>query len=369
MANRRTFLAMASSAGVAALPFGRALAQPHDPRHGMMIVNSLGFPQDPYAPHTAPIADDAATAAAHASGLTAVNVTVSSTDDFAGTIKAIEDYDAFVQAHSTDYLKVLTAADIRRAKAENKIGFIYGFQNAAMVGDKPERIDTFAEMGVRVIQLTYNAPNQLGGGSLAPGDPGLTPFGHQIVERLNARRVIVDLSHSGHQICLDAARASAQPICITHTGCAALVASPRNKTDQELRLVAEKGGYVGIYFMPYLNPGRPFSSEDVADHIDHAIKICGEDHVGIGSDHGVNELGDLEVVRAHYGKMVALRRTQGISVKGEDETLLPYGTDLMGPNQLHVIADRLAKRGYASSRVEKIMGLNFLRYCQDIWGA
>ena len=118
---------------------------------------------------------------------------------------------------------------------------IYGFQNAAMVGTKPERVDIFANLGVRVIQLTYNPANALGDGSMAPENRGLTPLGHAVVERLNANRVMVDLSHSGQKTCLDAARASKQPISINHTGCRALNDVPRNKTDEELRLVATQG--------------------------------------------------------------------------------------------------------------------------------
>jgi membrane dipeptidase len=367
MIDRRSVLAAApllGLSGTAALAAGRA------PGAGPILINSLGEIDDSYAPTTAKIASATGTAQAHASGLTAVNITVSVSKDFAEAVQAVKDYDAFVAAHGADYLKVLSVADIHRAKAQGKIGLIFGFQNAAMMGDKAERADTFADMGVKIIQLTYNDLNPLGGGSLVPGRVGLTPFGHAVVERLNARKVMVDLSHSGQQICLDAARASKQPICISHTACAALVANPRNKTDEELRLVAEKGGYVGIFFMPYLNPGKPFSSEDVANHIDHAIQVCGEDHVGIGSDHGINDLGgDMAAVRAHYGKMVMDRRAQGISVAGEDPALLPYGTDLVGPNQFRVVAGRLKARGYSQARIDKIMGGNFLRYAGEIWGA
>ena len=92
---------------------------------------------------------------------------------------------------------------------------------------------------------------------MAPQNRGLTPFGREVVERLNANRVMVDLSHSGERTCLDAIAASRQPISINHTGCRALCDLPRNKTDAELRGVAEKGGFVGIYFMPFLNIIRP----------------------------------------------------------------------------------------------------------------
>jgi membrane dipeptidase len=365
--NRRAFMTLAAGTAMAGLPrYG--FAQAADPLKGMLVVNSLGFPEDTYAPHSPEIADTAAIAANRASGLTAMNATVSSGTSFDDTVKRIREYDAFVKAHPADFVKVLSTADIQRAKAENKIGLIYGFQNAAMI-DKPDRVETFFDMGVRIIQLTYNSLNQLGGGSLAPGNPGLTPYGREVVERLNAKRIVIDLSHSGNQICLDAARASKQPICISHTACKTVADSPRNKSDEELRLVAERGGYVGIFFMPYLNPGKAFTSEHVADHIDHAIKVCGEDHVGIGSDHGVNDIGDRAAARAYYGKIVEERRKQGISVAGEDESILPYPDDMIGPNQFRVLASTLLKRGYSTGRLEKVMGANFVRYCRDIWGA
>src|SRR3546814_8469298 len=95
---------------------------------------------------------------------------------------------------------------------------------------------------------------------------------------------MVDLSHSGRQTCFDAARAASTPICNSHTCCRALVDYPRNKTVEELRLVADKGGFVGIYFMPFLAHERQITSADVIAHIEHAIDVCGEDHVGIGTD-------------------------------------------------------------------------------------
>jgi membrane dipeptidase len=151
-----------------------------------------------------------------------------------------------------------------------------------------------------------------------------------------------------------------------HPGRSSRPITPRNSSDEELRLVAEKGGYVGVYFASFINPGHPWGSEDVANHIDHAIKICGEDHVGIGSDHGVNDVGDIDTAQAYVAKLVAERRARGISVSGEGT---PFGTDLLGPNQFRVMADTLSKRGYSPRLMEKIMGQNFLRYAKDVWGA
>jgi membrane dipeptidase len=355
--------------------------------HDALIINALGGIEDPnplpgakdrsQRPAVEGFDPSAFTARAMsdalASGLTAVNYTLGyvsgGMEPFEYTVSEIGKCDALLRAHSTQLLKVYTAADILRAKREHKIGMIYGFQNAAMIGTNPARVDIFANLGVRVIQLTYNPANLLGGGSMAPGNVGLTPLGHEVVERLNMNRLMVDLSHSGQQTCLDAARASKQPISINHTGCRALNDVPRNKTDEELRLVATKGGFVGIYFMPFLNATGHATANDVVAHIEHAVNVCGEDHVGIGTDGSVAAIDDLEAYKAELAAEIAARRAAGISAKGETPDSFPFVVDLRGVGQFRELADRLQQRGYTAGRIEKILGQNFLRYAQDIWGA
>jgi membrane dipeptidase len=277
--------------------------------------------------------------------------------------------DGWLREGARDLLKVYTAEDIPRARAQGRIGIIYGFQNAAMLGSDVTRVDLFANLGVRVIQLTYNPANALGDGSMAPENRGLTPFGRDVVERLNARRVMVDLSHSGQRTCLEAAQISKQPISINHTGCRALNDLPRNKTDEELALVASKGGFVGIYFMPFLNPTGHATAEDVVAHIDHAVNVCGEDHVGIGTDGTVTPIDDLDAYKLTLAKEVAARRQAGVSAAGERPDTYPFVVDLRGVNQFYELAERLGRRGYATTRIEKILGRNFLRYATDVWGA
>lgn len=370
MVSRRNFLISIPLGAAATTALGDTKTK--DPLADMLVVNTLGMPQDSYARDpelTAkePVATPSALEDNLRSSLTAMNVTVGYRADYDHTIASIRQHDAFIAENADRVRKILNVADIIKAKKDRKLGLIYGFQNAAMVGDELNRIDEFAGMGLRIIQLTYNDLNQLGGGSLSPGNEGLSPFGHAVVERLNGSNIIVDLSHSGQQLCLDATRTSKKPVCITHTGCAAVAPHPRNKTNEELRLIAQRGGYIGIYFMPYLRPGRNFSSEDVIAHIDHAINVCGEGHVGIGSDHGVDNIGPLDMVRSNYEKIINDRRAKGISAPGEDPKLLPYASDLIGPEQFRVLARGLAARGYSSSRIEKIMGKNFIAYAAQIW--
>jgi membrane dipeptidase len=224
-------------------------------------------------------------------------------------------------------------------------------------------------LGVRVIQLTYNPPNQIGDGSMAPLNRGLTAFGREVVARLNANCIMVDLSHSGERTCLDAIAVSRQPISINHTGCRALAGLPRNKTDAELRGVAEKGGFVGIYFMPYLNLSGHAHAEDVVAHIDHAVNVCGEDHVGIGTDGSITAINDLEAYKSHLAQEIAGRAKAGIGATGERADTYPFVVDLRGVDQFMKLAGLLRARGYSETRVEKILGANFLAYAREVWGA
>ncbi len=308
---------------------------------------------------------------ARASGLSAVNMTigyVSGNDDpFETSVREIAALDAHVRKHPDDLIKVLGVADIRAAHADNKIGLIYGFQNAAMMGKDASRVGIFASLGMRVIQLTYNGRNQLGDGSMVPDNQGLTPFGHEVVQELNRNKVMVDLSHSGERICLDAAAASKQPIVISHTGCRALTDLPRNKSDKELRLVAERGGFVGIYFMPFLAIGRQPYAADLIAHIEHAIQVCGEDHVGIGTDGEVSAIDDMPGYMAALQKEVDMRKAAGIGATGERGDIVKFLPDLTGPTQFQKLADLLAKRGHSSARIEKVLGANFLRVAGSIW--
>jgi membrane dipeptidase len=144
---------------------------------------------------------------------------------------------------------------------------------------------------------------------------------------------------------------------------------PRNKTDEELRLVASKGGFVGIYFMPFLNPSGHALAQDVVAHIDHAVNVCGEDHVGIGTDNSVTAIDDIEGYKAALAQEVAARRAAGVSAAGERADTLPFVIDLRGVNQFRDLADLLQKRGYTAARIEKILGRNFVRYATDVWAA
>jgi membrane dipeptidase len=384
--DRRGFISL-SAAALATASLRPARAESAGAAQQRLIINALGALDDPNpSPERAaptassPISDpqpreftDRVLRDAHRSGLTAVNLTLGFVagpeEPFEFTVRDVARMDAIIRRQARDVLKVLTTADILRAQAEARIGLIYGFQNAVMLGNDASRVEVFADLGVRVIQLTYNPANSLGDGSAEPQNRGLTAFGREVVGQLNAHRLMVDLSHSGERTCLEATRTSVQPVSINHTGCRALNDLPRNKSDEELRLVASRGGFVGIYFMPFLAASGHATAEEVIAHIEHALEICGEDHVGIGTDGSTTAIDDLGLYRAALAHEVEARRAAGISAAGEGPDTLPFVVDLRGPDQFRELAERLQRRGHPEARIEKILGQNFLRFAKDVWGS
>jgi membrane dipeptidase len=303
---------------------------------------------------------------AKASGITAVNLTVSSAPNVAATFRDMGYWERELQAHPDVLMKVYSVADLQRAKGSKRLGLIYGFQNAAMLEGDAANLDVFQRFGVRIIQLTYNDRNLLGDGCLEPANAGLSRHGRDVVARMNELRMLVDLSHCGLQTTADGIATSSRPVAITHSGCRGVFDHPRSKTDDILRALADKGGVIGIYMMPFINAqGQPMAA-DLVRQIEYAVKVCGEDHVGIGSDLSITP----HVVNAEYEathrRFVEGRKQRGIAAPREEDYM--FVKDLNVPRRLELIADQLLTRGHSATRVEKIIGANWMRVFGEVWG-
>lgn len=307
---------------------------------------------------------------AAASGITAVNVTASGSGEtpetaYARTLEHLAHWRHEVDAHPDVLALAASVAEIEAAKAVGKLALIMGFQDTAMLGTDLARMDEFRAQGVKIVQLTYNLPNLVGEGCLSPGNGGLTYFGRDLVAYLAATGVLIDLSHCSQRTTAEAIAAAPGPVSITHSGCFALYEHPRNKQDAELRAMAERGGVVGIYLMPFLNAGGPATADDLYAHIEHAVNVCGEEHVGIGSDNSITPTVDDEIYRARLQRFADERRRLGIGAPGEHEVL--FVPDLNSPARMRLIADGLLARGHSEARVEKIVGGNWTRLFREVW--
>jgi membrane dipeptidase len=183
---------------------------------------------------------------------------------------------------------------------------------------------------------------------------------------MNAVGVAVDVSHANAQTTADVIAASSKPVIMTHAGCVAVHPHPRNKTDEQLRALAAKGGVVGIYDLPYLaaSPKQP-TVDDYMAHMEHALKVAGEEHVGVGSDVGIEPFDTSPKGMAEFNKFEAERQKSGLAAPEEDRPT--YVVGLNRPRRIEVIADQLLKRGYPASAAEKVIGGNFARVFGEIW--
>ena len=184
---------------------------------------------------------------------------------------------------------------------------------------------------------------------------------------MNALGILVDLSHCGRQTAADAIRASTKPVAFTHTGCHALADHPRNRTDAELRAVADTGGVCGVYFMPYLSGGRQPTAADVVRHLEHMIDVAGEDHVSLGTDGTISPAVLNQAYKDAFAKNVRERRDAGIGAPDENETGYLFAGDLNTPRRFETLAAMLAGRGHSATRIEKVLGRNLLRVFTDTW--
>jgi membrane dipeptidase len=202
---------------------------------------------------------------------------------------------------------------------------------------------------------------------MEPADAGLSRVGIEAVERMNKLGILVDLSHCGRQTAADAIAASNRPVSFTHTGCYGLAEHPRHRTDEEMKAVADSGGVIGIYIMPYLARGKQPTAADVIAHIEHALDVAGEDHVSIGTDGTVSPTKLTAKFIEQFRKTTAERKKLGIAAPYETETGYLFANDLNTPERFETLSQLLLDRGHSEARVKKIMGANLLRLFSETW--
>jgi membrane dipeptidase len=258
-----------------------------------------------------------------------------------------------------------TAEDFRRAKREGTCA-TYGFCQPSMVGLPRDLVqfDKAQALGVRSVMLTYNRQDFVGAGCTERTNAGLSHFGLEVVEKLNDLRLIVDTSHCGRQTTLDACRFSRAPVTANHTSAEAIYAHDRAKSDEEFRAVADTGGVIGVYAMPFcLAPAASQATIDtMLDHIDHVVSVVGWQHVGIGTDWPFM----LSVALAE--KTIG-QNVQDMGFRKEHE--ISTSQKLVGYEDARDfinITRGLVARGYEDREIQGILGENFLRVFEAVCG-
>jgi membrane dipeptidase len=282
------------------------------------------------------------------SGITVFHpaVELGAADAFAATWHWIDGWNKFLDRYPKEFVRIDQASDLERSKAEGKIGIIQGMQNSDHFRTVAD-VRLFYDMGQRVSQLTYNAKNQIGDGCGVTRDCGLTGFGAEVVAEMNRKGMAIDVSHTGDRTSLDAFSASKKPVLITHSNCRALnPRHPRCKPDDVIRQMAARGGVMGITAIRSFVCARgPATIEDELDHFDYVAKIAGIEHLGVGSDDGLDGRD-----RGH--------KSIKMDVGGLDQ-----------PLRMFDLTEGLVRRGYSNRDIRLILGGNFQRVLGEIWAA
>ena len=370
--DRRTLLA----GGMAAFVAGPSLAQRKSTGGSWydraIIIDALGGTADPYAPDGQIRWSDRAWAETVGTGVTVVRDTIfpvgNSADPWGDYQKNIVDRQNLFGANPDRLLLIRSAADILKAKADKKFGVVLGTQDSCMVGPALDRLAQMKKDGVMTIQLTYNLQNLSGDGSLEPTNGGITNLGRDTIRRIEAEKLLLDLAHGGAKTIDEATAFAKRPLVISHTGARALIDHPRNVSDAAIKAVADKGGVVGVYFMPYLRSDMHPTGADVIAHVEHIANVAGEDHVGIGTDNGVLPTLFDAATKKKMDDWQRERIRLGIAAPGEAVGVYPYVADYNSVDRYRRFAADLQKRGWSEARLEKLMGGNFLRVYRDAWG-
>ena len=298
--------------------------------------------------------------------------------------RALQQIDAVreqVRKHPNDLVLATTAAQIREAKKNDQIAALMGVEGGHMINSDLDVLRKFAGLGVRYMTLTHSGNDEWADSSTDKAvHNGLTDFGKDVVREMNRLGVMVDISHVSDKTFGDALAISKAPMIASHSSCRAICDAPRNMTDEMMKALAAKGGVVQINYHvgflsqefrdaekadPKINAAIEhevtkrcgdneacqllegdkltreaveqgklprIGYEKIIEHIDHAVKVAGADHVGLGSDF--------------------------------DGANMPYGME--DATKLPLITEALLKKGYSESDVRKILGENTLRVMSEV---
>ena len=261
----------------------------------------------------------------------------------------------WLMARPEEYLLLLEADDVERARSTGRLAVGFDIEGANAVGDQLSLIQLYYDLGVRWMLMAYNTSNRAGGGC-QDEDGGLTNFGRAMVAEMERVGMLLCLSHTGHRTVREVLAMATQPLIFSHSNCAALHPHPRNIPDELIRACAATGGVVGINGVGIFLGKNDISSETYARHVDHVVQLVGPAHVSIALDY----VFDMRELEEHLEKM-----------KGTFPPGLGYemGARFGPPEQLEEIVVTLQGWGYSDADLTALLGGNLLRLAKQVWKA
>jgi membrane dipeptidase len=244
--------------------------------------------------------------------------------------------------------------DVLAAGQAGRLAVGFDLEDTNPLGGEIGMVRAYYDLGVRSMLLTYNGENLAGFGCHAADDTGLTAFGRDVVDEMNAAGMMVDVSHCGYQTSMEAIERSAAPVIFSHSSMRGLWDHERNIHDDQVRACAATGGVIGINGVGIFLGENDATAAAMARHVDYAVQLVGPQHVGVGTDY-VFDSADLNRELAENPQVFP-------------ESYRRYGrVDFVPPEQLVPLEAELAGRGYSPEDIAGIMGGNFLRVARQVW--
>jgi len=281
--------------------------------------------------------------------------------DFADAVDLFGKFNSFIAGYPQWLMRINSAADLVTAKEQGKFGIIYGLQSSDQFGSLDD-VNRCYGYGQRVSQLSYNFRSRIADGAFEPYDGGVSEYGGKVIDRMNSVGMAVDLGHASDKTKLDAIARSKGPVILSHGNCRALIPNGlRATTDDAIRKLAAKGGVMGITDIAFMVKGtEPVTVDDVIDHYDHVRDLVGIEHVGVGSDAGIesNDFGAPAALKEMLTKADARYH-----VHGDHEIVAGMG----GPSRMYELTAGLVRRGYTDEQIRLVIGGNWARVLKTIW--
>jgi membrane dipeptidase len=292
-----------------------------------------------------------------AGGVDAILTTVASLEDCHYAVSALADWHALANGGTLPFRICTTVAEFRAAKHDGVLAVGLHFQGGNPIEQDVDLVDAYHALGVRVMQLTYNARNFIGDGCLEDENAGLSNFGRKVVRRLDERRVVIDVSHVGERTSLEALALARGPVVATHANARGVHDSARNLSDEQIRAIAASGGAIGLCGFPaFVAPDDPPTLEQLIDHAVYIGDLVGPEHIGLGLDFAIEDEEDYD----YFG--------YDPRYYPRPPWTWPVGLGGFFQDAPHITA-ALLRRGFSEHEVRGILGENFLRVFQQVWGA
>jgi membrane dipeptidase len=297
----------------------------------------------------------------------AVTVTCGFWEGTVESLDSIARWRDLVNANKDLVVIATSVKEIEAIAASGRTAILLGFQNSNLLEGRIRFVELFAELGVRAIQLTYNNQNELGGSCYEAEDSGLSRTGREIIREMNRTGILVDLSHVGNRTTKDAIIHSEKPVAVTHANADSLFPHKRNKTDDVLKVLAEKGGVLGCATYRNITGDHYCSSlGNWCEMVARTVDIMGIDHVGIGTDRSHN------FTKPDYDWMRMGRWTRGIDYGAASAARpgkAPPPAWFQEVHHLGLLPGGLKEVGFNAEEVAKITSGNWLRLYREVFAA